>query len=274
MKRVLIIANKAWETEPALNALLNAKFKHEGLLLPEWLDYPKKKAQGEAFPRAVWKLSALQCELWCIENIMTPNPDPGKYPGYYSSSAQKIKDLPKIFSYSQEEVALIIAFGTAGYPSEVSRNGSVVIGSNVFIYNAHPAGANPESHWDDKRFGSLISSKVDNIFLALSAALDKEEVRAFFDKRLLSLPLPATMNVPPKIIINKSLVALSNVNITRYSEYKEFGEKGIAAAREAVEAIQLGSVETTHGVIRLFAESVPFLFISSIVDRVGFFEED
>ena len=36
----------------------------------------------------------------------------------------------------------------------------------------------------------------------------------------------------------------------------------------------MGSVETTHGIIRLHAEDKPFLFISSIVDRVGYFDTE
>ena len=112
MKRILIIANKSWELEPALNALLNAKFKPKELRLPDTLDYPRTKKQGEAYPNATWVMNDKVFELWCIEHIMTPCPDIIKFPRYYSSSAHKNIDLPKIFNYSSDEVVLVVAFGT------------------------------------------------------------------------------------------------------------------------------------------------------------------
>lgn len=144
MKRVLIIANKSWEAEPILNALLNVKFRPAGLTNPDTLDYPRKKNQGEAFPNATWNIDDKRVELWCVEHIMTPCPDIKTFPGYYSSSAQKNIDLPKIFNYSTDEISLVIAFGTAGYPVGISKNGSIIIGSNVFIYNTHPNGTNED----------------------------------------------------------------------------------------------------------------------------------
>ena len=271
MKRVLIIANKSWEAEPVINAVLSPKFRTPGLSLPDTLDYPRKAKQGEAFPNATWRIDEKIIELWCIEHIMTPCPDINTFPRYYSSSAQKNIDLPKIFSYSEDEIALVIAFGTAGYPSGLSKNGSVFIGSNIFIYNTHPNGTNEDSKWDDERFGKLIPSTISNEFInKLKILLCNFANRSFFEKRLLHPPL----NSPDvqEVVMDKEILALSNVNVTKYKEYKEFDEKGLNSFKEANTNKPVCSVETTHGVIRLHAGNVPFLFISAMVDRVGYFD--
>jgi hypothetical protein len=273
MKRILIITNKSWELEPALSALLNSKFKPKELSLPDTIDYPRTKKQGEAYPNATWIISDKIFELWCIEQIMTPCPDIVKFPRYYSSSAQKNIDLPKIFNYSTDEIALVIAFGTAGYPSGLSKNGSVIIGSNIFIFNTHPGGTNEESKWDDERFGKLIESSVSSDMLnKLKLLLSDYSTKLFFEKRLLRPPLnsPETQEV----IFDKEILALSNVNVTKYNEYNEFDEKGLNTVKITAVNKAVGSVETTHGIIRLHAEDKPFLSISSIVDRVGYFDTE
>ena len=75
-------------------------------------------------------------------------------------------------------------------------------------------------------------------------------------------------------VFDKEVLALSNVNVTKYNEYKEFDEKGLNAVKVAAPNKSVGSVETTHGVIRLHADNKPFLFVSSIVDRVGYFDTE
>lgn len=273
MKRILIIANKSWELEPALNALLNAKFKPKELSLPNTLDYPRTKKQGEAYPNATWIINDKIFELWCIEHIMTPCPDCIKFPRYYSSSAQKNSDLPKIFKFSPDEIVLVIAFGTAGYPSSLSKNGSIIIGSNMFIYNTHPGGTNEESKWDDERFGKLIESNISaDIVNMVRLQLSDFATKSFFEKRLLRPPLNSSEI--QEVIFDKEVLALSNVNVTKYNEYREFDEKGLNAVKVAAPNKFVGSVETTHGVIRLHADNKPFLFVTSIVDRVGYFDTE
>lgn len=273
MQRILLIANKNWEAEPILNALLNKKFRPENLNNPSLVNYPLYTKQGEPFPRAVWKLENFQFELWCIENIMAPNPDASNKE-YYSSSEQKNIDLEKVFHFSQDEVALVVAIGTAGYSSEVSKNGSVIIGSNIFIYDGHPNDDNPVSKWHNQNyFGKLIESVIsDKIVNKLQEQLSIEITKLYFQKRLLSVPLN-TME-QPQIIFGKELVALSNVNVTNYTEYKIKDLEGLQSFQQTCSGKELGSVETTHGVIRVHAADKPFIFISAIVDRLGYFDTD
>ena len=94
----------------------------------------------------------------------------------------------------------------------------------------------------------------------------------FFQKRLLNTPLNPTNFL--KVDADKRLVALSNVNVTKYSEYKFKDGEGVTAFQKAETGMELGSVETTHGVIRVSAADRPFIFISAIVDRLGYFDED
>lgn len=273
MKRVILVVNKSWELEPALSALLNPKFRPKELPIPTKLDYPRTKKQGEAYPSAQWVIKDIVFELWCIEHIMTPCPDIIKFPRYYSSSAQKNVDLPQIFNYSTDEIALVAAVGTAGFPSGLSKNGSVIIGSNIFIYNTHPNGTNEESKWDDERFGKLIESNISSdIVNKLRLLFSDYATKSFFEKRMLRPPL----NSPEiqEVIFDTDLLALSNVNVTKYSEYKELDEKGLNAVKVSVPEKIVTSVETTHGIIRLHTADKPFLFISSIVDRVGFFDTE
>ena len=51
--------------------------------------------------------------------------------------------LPLIFE--QDPFDLVIAAGTAAhYPPEDNRNGSVFIGTKLFLHNDHPNGSNPD----------------------------------------------------------------------------------------------------------------------------------
>jgi hypothetical protein len=275
MKRVLLIVNKSWEAEPILSALLDKKFRPAQPGDPTFLDHPRKTAQGQACPRATWQLTNYMVELWCIENIMEPNPGPQTLKGYYSSSEQKNKDLKKIFSWSAMEVALVAAIGTAAYHAQESVNGSIVIGSSIFIYDGHPAGdENPESKWHDAAwFQKLVTSSVNEIFFTkLNAELNKEENKKYFKMRMLRPPLMSPDE--QQIICDKELLALSNVNVTDYTEYEIMDKRGLQALEDANTGKTLGSLETTHGVIRANAGDAPFIFISAIVDRVGYFASD
>jgi hypothetical protein len=98
------------------------------------------------------------------------------------------------------------------------------------------------------------------------------------ESRFLQTPLnPAGKQI---IIAGDRYVSLGNVNITEYSDYSWADEKAIDCAKAFGIVDKLASLETTHGIIRLIAEeslykqTPPFIFISGITDRVGFFDEE
>ena len=275
MKRILVIANKTWEVEPLLNALLNPEFNQGfniSFPIPATLNYPRRSKQGDIVPRGIWlnETKAIQIEIWSIQDIMTPPTDKIQdVQQYYSSSEQKFKDLPKLFT--GDKPSLVIAFGTAGCPDAISYNGSVVIGSNIFIHDGHPEGGNPYSKLKTSDFEKLITSTVDSDFFErIAIELSKPECRDAFTKRLLSTSLNPAQ---PQIIAHKEYLALSNVNITDYREYTIKDVEGLGAFKNAGTGKRLISVETTHGLIRLQTDS-PFIFISSITDAVGHFDTE
>ncbi|MDR3714755.1 MAG: hypothetical protein P4L51_18220 [Puia sp.] len=153
MKRVLIIINRAFEADAALSAIFDPTICHPDLdfgkkrarvfdLIKEELRYPWDFEQGAGRPRVVLKTKNYRYEIWCIQNIMTP-PTDNSDSMYYSYSYQKVADFPKILAYSSDPVAMVVAFGTAGCPTEVSKNGGLVIGSNAFIYDVPTLSPDP-----------------------------------------------------------------------------------------------------------------------------------
>lgn len=261
MNRVIIFANKKWEVEPILNALLNYKIRPTRLNDPDTLNYPWAFNQGSAEPRAIYDLSHITVELWCIQDVLDNKWHP-------SSSQGKNEDIKKVFAYQKENPSLVISCGTAGFGNEnLNNNGCVVIGCDIFVHNFHPNGSNSDSIWDDSsNFEKLIRSKVDQNFFDLIDESLKKSMAEMFLKPFLN----PSENI--KLIISKEVPGLSNVNITDNNDYNIADHEGIR------EMIKKGlrspdSVETTHGVVRLQSES-PFIFISGITDRLGHFNDD
>lgn len=268
MKRLLLVANKNWEVEPILNALTSPRFSPDkNIVFPAALRNPWPLPQGEGKPRAVWKgYNDTLIELWCIQDIMEI-PDPSDKE-LYSSSEIKKDNFHKILNFSSAKPDLIIALGTAGFGDETqNNNGCVVIGSNIFIHNFHPGGRNPKSKWDDARFGQLIKSPIEKEFFQM---LDTPAI-SYIESRLLK-PFNNPSSVIQLLSDNK-YVALSIVNITNYADYSTSDEEGLAAIKKAGIVEPVGSVETTHAVIRLACEA-RFAFVSGIADRVNHFDED
>ncbi|MCF6407318.1 hypothetical protein L3C95_30770 [Chitinophaga filiformis] len=263
MKRIVLIGNKSWEVEPILNALLNVRMRPQELKDPTLLNYPWTFAQGTAKPRAVWdSYEQITIELWCVQDIMDPKWNP-------SSSQGKHESLPKILQYRPEKPDLVVALGTAALGlNGGNNNGCVVFGSNIFIHNYHPNGENPQSQWDDPAdFEKVLNSAVNaNIFNRLDDATIK-----LIEQRLLKPYLNPSDNIG--VMSDKDYIGVSVVNITNYADYEYSDESGLKALADTGNKLPVGSVETTHGVIRLMCDA-PFLFISGITDRVGYFADD
>jgi hypothetical protein len=89
--------------------------------------------------------------------------------------------------------------------------------------------------------------------------------------RFLPVPLNATEN--PTVLMNYDSVAASSVNVTDYAEYAVADAETLAAFSKLNSQDPVVSLETTHGLIRAQSKA-PFLFISGITDRVGYFDSD
>lgn len=285
MKRVLIVINKSWEADAALSAIFNDDICHPNLdykkaggiftLQRNLMDFPRERDQGSPTPRAVFTTANYQYELWCIQNIMTPQPKGNTDPLYYSNSYQKSVDFPKILAYSAEPVAMVIAFGTAGAPTEVSKNGGLVIGSNVFIYDVpHQLPVYPK--YDRPEFGQLLPSEVTpKLFERLNLGLAPLAMHLYFEGKALLPPINPAPNF--LLVADGSIVAVSDVNITSYADFATADPDALAAYNKGHPPPQSPvaySVETTHGIIRLEAGCANFMFISAITDRDAYFHQE
>ena len=63
MKKILVIINKNWETEPVLNALTNPKLRPAALPFPEVINTPCDGDNRMSQPRAVFSLDRKSTRL-------------------------------------------------------------------------------------------------------------------------------------------------------------------------------------------------------------------
>lgn len=268
MKTISIIVNKNWETEPFLNSLLNSELRPGKLPFPEVLNSPKDGNNKMDIPRAIFKLTngttqTLEVKVWCIQDLMYFNipPDPAKQSS--SSSEEKYRVLQPIILADNPD--LILAVGTAGYPSETSFNGSVVIGGNFFIHNGHPC--NPRSNLQHNDIGKVLASNVNSKIFDLVNKDFKNQVEPKFIKT------PRKPAEPAICIASKVYTAISSINVTDYSEYNWVDHEAINHFKKAENKLPFNSLETTHGVIKLSSDK-PIIFISAITDRLGYFDSE
>jgi len=261
VKRAVVVVNRFWECDPVVAALLNETVRAKKLGWPTTSNHPRVRNVGNpAVPRLTYAYPECQVELWCLSDLLE-----GSSPNLQSSTEEKAKVLAALLTPSPPD--LVIALGTAGYPSGFSNfNGCVVIGTNVFIHNGHPGGSNPDSNWNVGPFDALLDS---------SLTRDEFDRLASFDWNAAQAALVKTPQNPTSsaILASHSHVSLGTVNVTNYSEYatkdletvKAFGTPGLG--------FTASSLETTHGLLRCLL-SERFLFISGLTDRLGHFDDE
>jgi hypothetical protein len=267
MKKIALIVNKNWETEPILNAMTNPKIRPQALKFPTLINSPREDTQANCNPRAKWSLSIstknyLEVSLWCIQDLMNPESNS-------SSSEEKHKVLPSIIKNYDPD--LVIAVGTAGYPSDNSINGSVIIGSNFFIHDGHSG--NSLSNLQDPDIGKLILSNINQDLFKIFNGEFKNSVESKFIKALrnpIEFPVCVASNV---------YTAISTINVTDYNEYNWVDQAAIEHYYNEIQDLKIKekypakSSETTHGVIKL-STNKPIIFVSGITDRVGYFDTE
>ena len=273
MKRIVIIGNKTWEIEPVTYALTSAFFS-KAPIAPSSTWMPHQHRNGELRPTMVWLISDdLVIELWCLQKIMSVQAAPFEYERHYSSSEQKFLRLPAIMEYGGQWPDLVIALASGSYPSGISHNGSVVVGSSCYVNNAHSDGSNPVSAWSHPQMQQVMPGNVSTSFFdRMNLELATPAARQFFMRRMIRVP-----NHPGEmagIICHRDLLALSNVNMIDSGEYAEYYRKGLEMIGETGGIPSLAVVETTIGIIRLCAGTAPFMFVAPITDRAGHYQED
>jgi hypothetical protein len=268
MKRILVIVNKWWECDPVMNVLLNDNARPAKILgWPSRLNYPHRLPAAPApsnpnpQPRAVFTLANISAEIWCISDLLEDLPNTGQY---QSSSQRKIEHLPLIFKGNVPD--LVIAVGTAGFPSNVTENGSVVVGTGIFMHDCHPNGTNASSQWNNGPFEKLLTSAITAQQFGALTKLDPAVPNLLF-------VAPLNPAWKSRILMNHDYVALGAVNVTDYSEYDQTDQATIDAYAANYPMRNAKSLETTHGLIRA-QSNAPFMFVSGITDRVGSFHDE
>lgn len=282
--RALIVVNKYWECDPVCWVLTNRYLNDNcGIKLswPELVTYPSygPVPTQPPTPRLIYAAGNVQVEVWCISDLLSKYPN---QPEFQSSSQCKMDVLSEVFSYSPLPVNLVTAVGTASsgpfsppyqtYPDNI--NGSVIVGSKVFMHDGHPAGdPNPASQWRCSYFDQLMNSSLD------STSIISKLGGAGLETALLCPPTnPATNG--QHIYVNGDYVSIGDVNVTDYTEYavkdEEAGQSFISNCPGNPNGV---SVETTHGLIYATARNYfrcdpPFMFVSGVVDRFTLFSVD
>lgn len=275
-KRILIMANKWWEADPLCGVLIHDKARPASFTNFRYLRYPAPRAvkpkpgaprppDPKAEPRIIFECAGATVEVWCLEELMNPAENS-------SSSLEKARVLPGAINYAAAP-DMVIAFGTAGSREGVHTNGSVVVGRRVFIHDPRAGAPDRKGMWTPPLPDQLVDSSYP------SASLGKLDEQARYAAEARFIPCPVTAAEPPLVMLGNGFASLGVVNITNYDEYvwadKEAEDSFQRVAAEAFKAArpvaQIGSIETTHGIIRSASES-PFLFVSGITDTEGLFD--
>lgn len=270
--RVLVIANKFWEADPLVNVLLSDRDRPDGLTNFAAVSHPLIRPPGyksenpPAKPRITFTCGTAGVEVWCVQDLMNTDPALG------SNSAEKARVLPQVFKGVTP--SMVIAFGTAGYPDAANLNGCAVIGSRVFV---HDPKTNVDWRYKPAQLDT-VSSKLlaDGFFRGIDA-----DVRFPAEGRFVRPPMsPAD---PPVVLAGHNWIAISTVNVTNYDDYVWTDPEAISAfkalqARDpAAVGGRIGSMESTHGIIKEVADAtvgrpVRFLFVSAITDQIPLFD--
>lgn len=283
--RCLIVVNKYWECDPVCWALTNGYLRERcdvKLPWPRLLTYPSYgpvKSQTPA-PRLIYATEGIQVEVWCISDMLSKFEDK---PKFQSSSERKIEVLGAIFDNNSMPVKLVAAVGTASsgpfYPmyqgaEQGNINGSVVVGSKVFMHDGHPEGnPNPDSKWRCNYFDHLMDSSFSDISMLKKMGADNLETA------MLSPPTNPASN-GQHIYASDKYIAIGDVNVTDYGEYEKKDKEAGKCFLDICQGNTNGvSLETTHGLIYAtarnhFQADPPFLFVSGVVDRFTSFKED
>jgi hypothetical protein len=266
--RVVAIFNKWWECDPALGALWNPTARPSGLPAPTLLAGFRPRPDPKHLPpedlapraRAVFRLNSLGVEVWCLSDVLEHFPDENRY---QSSTSVKAANIAKIFDGPSPD--LVIALGTAGYPQVQTQNGSVTVGTKIFIHDPSSTTPNPDSDWKAGPFDRVLDSPLSQSRFASLSKLSSCAVRF--------LPPPLNAAANPQVLSDYNSVAVSSVNVTDYAKYAQADAETLTAFSQANTPLRVVSVETTHGLIRA-QSNAPFLFISGITDRVGYFNSE
>lgn len=266
-KRVMLIANKWWEADPLCWVLFHDKARPSAFFDYKVNHFPAQRAPNRpteprpldpvAIPRFTFTCMDATVEVWCLEELMNPAENP-------SSAAEKARVLPAAIA-SGTKPDLVVAFGTAGSRGGLHINGCVVVGRRVYIHDAYKAAADRTGMWTPSREDTVIGSDLPvSVMRGISS-----ESRHSAETRFLQPPVaPAD---PLRVLAGDGFISVGHVNCINYDEYAWSPVRAVESFNQnASRQGEIGSVESTHGIIRLVSEA-PFLYVSGIAATVGLF---
>jgi len=264
-RRLLIVANKAWEADP-LEAALGASpsaVPESYRPRPDSVNFVRARATRGL--RGFVSSDDLRIDLWCLEELL---PDAANT----SSSAEKAAVLKPLLA--DPMIGLVIAFGTAASSpalpdSGPTQNGCVVIGRKVFVHDARTP--NTTSPWTPPAADVVLDSALSAT--AFNSFVTGESYRTTVESRFLKPPVRPTD--APAVLADADYVALSDVNVTNPKDYAWADKVTFETYLASGAKDRAASLETTHGVIRCCTpDGVPFMFVSGIVNRAYHFADD
>lgn len=224
-------------------------------------------------------------QVWCIWDWMRTS-------ARSSSSHEKWPQaLPAIQEHAFSGVApdLVIALGTAGLPGDDNANGCVTIGSRVYVHDAFDTGRGTlprrARRAEEALHGPLLA--LDTLPLKGVERRKRRVYRAddrlsgsFFQHlpvaarqtakaRFLAPPVDPTL--PLRILSGRGYASIGTLNVTNYDDYVWADAATERRFETEIRQREIGSAETTHGLIRLTWERTPFLFVSGLTDRLPHF---
>lgn len=312
--RIAVIANKTWECEPLVAVLTSKDGRPAAVAasrpgfvpgeVPPATDpmtgatpVLPQQALGQplrgnipprprlSFPITGWPGALV--EVWCIEDWMRTQrmlTDGTLAPVSGSSSREKFDvALPAIRSeaFGRQGADLIVAFGTAGIPAEDTHNGCVVVGTRCYLNDPWDDAPKPEIDAQEARFGPLLQEPLTGWLRRrldcprLSAGLFGDitmEARYAAEARFIEAPVhPAR---PPRILAGHGFASLGTINIADYDDYVWADEETHRRFELQIKQREVGSQETTHGLIRLTWHDTPFVYVSAVTDRIPWFNSE
>lgn len=283
--RIVIIANKTWEAAPLLVALFSKKMRPDALVPTARLYDPEIAPAPYGHPptpRAELRIDGdtpASVQVWCIEDWMDPHAGG-------SNTPEKVRLLPRFLAEAAKRFGgrpdVIVAFGTAGIPGRLASNGCVAVGSSVFVHDPYAERAlaertierlddEHEPMWTDARLDHVLASSLPKGFFRAAP----DALRHAAEARFVKPPVHAAD--PLLILAGHGFASVGTVNVTDYDDYVWADARSLAVFRGRVDRHEVGSIETTHGLIRLAAEdalgTAPcFLYISGLTDTLGYFD--
>ena len=248
--RALIVVNHRWEYDALEDACTYTRVH----------PFPARYQRASAVRglRGRFDSANGSVEVWCIEDLLPPGAG-------VRSSAAIARVLPAVVGGNS--MALVVAVGTAASVTVKPQNGSVVIGSNTFMHDPHVA--NSSSHWNPPHPDVLVPSAIDTA--TFRNIVGSEADLTAIDPYLLPAPLAPALRA--RVFADPTFVALADINVTRSEDDALADPAVVRAYRRLGSRAPIGSLDTTHAVIRA-CTSAPFFFISGITNRIGAFDAE